>query len=71
MELGSDEMTDLGCGFIDSDAGLVAALTRPTLRKAVEDSFEQLYKERPLPLNVYRSTDIILKVNCVLHTAMR
>ena len=70
IRIGSLELTALGAGVCDNEEDLLRALSRPCLRKAVEDAFMQLYRDRPLRVNVFRSTDVLLQVKCVLHNAM-
>lgn len=46
VELGSMELTALGAGPINTDAGIVAALSKPSLRKSCEDALIDMFNHR-------------------------
>ena len=68
IKLGSCELTSLGAGVIEDDEGLAAALSKPTIQRAVEEGLVTLYREGPfsaLHCNIFRNMDVALQVaNC-------
>lgn len=71
LKLGSMELAALAGREIEDDVSLGEALSRPTLQRSCEDALLHLFEDRPLHVNVFRSTDVALKVSIsVLHNAM-